>query len=277
VTNGDRFVVCDSPPCGANELTLDELNDTLADATGLCLPNLQQCSSTGNGELMAWINSDPGAPANCVGIKRIPGATWNSGVFYLNLPATGAEYNPTLRRVARDGTNSAISTMYNYAEYSVVAPGNVYGLGIAQGIEKPIGPSRFPAFYNPPYLAARLSNLLDPGSWPSIAVPQAADFSHGVHYSQLDSMTYIHGDYYAMIRLEVAIQAAAASAVACVISANGQEKGRLYANENVNNVSISFPVLISRSNHTMVLNLSVTGTGALAKYNYSIYVDGVFL
>jgi hypothetical protein len=275
VNQGERFVVCDAP--FDYNLSLEELNGTLDDATTLCLPTLGQALGDASAELVGWFSNNPSDPSSCVGIKRIPGAVWSAGKLYFPLSGTLPPYVSTARRIGIVLSSGEFAQMQSYAEHSNVGPGNTYSLAIAQGVETPIGPSRFPAFYSVPSQAARAHNSLSPADWPALLVPQAADFDHSLYDAQLNQFSFIHGDYYAMVRLEVALQAPTAGYVAMVISMQGQEKARLYANDSPNNVSVSFPILVSRSNHTVRLNLQVTGTAGTAKYNYSIFVDGVFL
>lgn len=278
IDKGTKFIVCDSPPCYSEEERAADIENSLKTMTGLCMPDLQECSETAIIQPVGRISSDPEDLSVKKCIKRIFGILFKAGSPYLSSlrtadPVDVGNYN---RLVRHKGTDE-VRKQLNYCDSDGLNVQKQYLLSITNGDEAVRGPC---------YLTKLVQELVEvntesftAAAWPTFTEDFEKDFDlsdiTGLNVPGNDDSFLDH--YYVMARLEFETYTDVDTNRYTTAKLNGLRVGRCLSRvERPGPMSVSVPIKILKSDHKLTLKFVCESYSDINRFYYNLNIDGIY-
>lgn len=144
ITRGTRFVVCDAPICETDQEQLEITKESIRSMTELCLPLLEETSSTSTVHPLGRVESDSNNSFAGKCVKRIKEFYFKNGIpFFTTLNNIPISDNPKFKKLARNPITNEIAQLKDYSEHSGTDSLSHSTLSILSTGEKVVGPVHF--------------------------------------------------------------------------------------------------------------------------------------
>lgn len=278
VSRGTSFVVAPEPQCFTDEEDAERINSALEGATQICAPNLATCSETAIIRPVGKIESDPSDLSVKKCIKAIYGFLMKAGTPVFTALRLEAPIDLNYRRLAKHKTLNEVVHLKNYSE----TPGltdDSYALMINKNREVLV-PNYFSHLFTHT-IAENTTAYTTPSSWPALG----SGGSHEVNYNisaAVGGLGWLPSDrnhIIVMVRFDLTTFVDGEGSRAINIILNNINAGRVMnvgngGGENINGMSVSVPIKLSKGDYN--LNMKLNATGNTQRYHFRLTIDGVF-